>query len=79
MDETISQRQNYSLPKNQKTKTIWVDLLLDQTEWKGKILFGVLIRVPEDVFEMERYAYHFHSLKAWGNLFRKLANNHNKL
>lgn len=40
--------------KKTQKKTIWVDLLLDPTEWKGKILSGVLNRVPEDVFEMER-------------------------
>jgi len=58
MDETISQWQNYSLPKTskkkQKTNPIWVGLLLDHKAWKGKILAGVLCRVPEEVFEMER-------------------------
>lgn len=40
--------------KTTKKDPIWVGLFLDHTEWKGKILAGVLIRVPEDVVEMER-------------------------
>jgi len=40
--------------RKKKKNPIWVGLLLDHKEWKGKILAGVLCRVPEEVFEMER-------------------------